>query len=181
MFKILKIILISLISFESFAEYSAKIPLEISNGGSLPNGSINFSNTPIVPPSTPNYSTDDFSQNTSNAICRFNAITPEPWDNHELMETWYITLAGSPPRTWSGYVAKTEVNGFQYQATMPMYSAPQGPFNISGIEFFPGALRLVEYESKTDNFRVWAPNLTTYSLDDYYIVGQHYEICYRPD
>lgn len=177
MFKILQIILISIFSFQSFADYSAKVYLESSSGGNLPDGSIKFSNAPITPP---NYSTADFSQDKTNAICNFNVTTPDPWDNYGTMETWYITLVGSPPTTWSGYFAKVNVNGTEYSTTMPMYTDPKDPYNISGIDFFPGSLRFIEYESKTDNFRVWATNLTTYSLDDYYIIGQYYEICHLP-
>ncbi len=168
------ILLLSMFTMvQSMADYSARVPLESSQGGSLENGSIIFSsNSSLISP-------ENFSQDKSNAICHYNVDSINPWNSYSSMESWFITLAGSPPTTWSGYVTRINISGVLYNETQPMYSNPSGVYNIGGIDFFPGDLKLIEYYPKAGGDIIYSTNLT-YDSNIYQIIGQHYEICYIP-
>lgn len=51
--KILLTVVISIITFTAHAEYNIHVPLEASQGGSLPTGSINISNSGSINPPEP--------------------------------------------------------------------------------------------------------------------------------
>lgn len=97
------LILVAGISFGIInADYMAKVPLEQNTGGSLPNGSINFSNTiPVVPP-TPT----DLNDWTG---CRYSA----PGNTYG----YYIRTVEHPSGYSSSYGGYAENGIYQYPAT----------------------------------------------------------------